>query len=193
MSNRTRWLVACIGAVALIVVSLAFIIPGEIATRLIAASAFVIAMGKTAYDIWDKERERTKKANESRENVKATVKYGYWDSTGEELGVILYNESSSTPVHIQSVNCHYKLADGQSEERLEFDNIQHATSELLLPKHTAKFRYGLFQDTTMKLLATLPEERLWISVASYQGEVCRVGGKDIQAVLKAPPTNQVNG
>ena len=106
MSNRTRLIIVAIAAAAVVVVPLAFLIPGETGTRLVAALAFVVALGKAAYDVWDKERERTKNADESRENVKAIAKYGYWDSTGEELGVLLYNESLAIPVHIQSVDCH---------------------------------------------------------------------------------------
>ena len=178
--------------VAVLVVPLAFLIPGETGTRLVATLAFVVALGKAAYDVWDKERDRTKKAEETRERVKATAKYGYWDSTGEELGVLLYNESSNTPVHIQSVVCHYRPPSSQTVESLELFSLNHKTEELLLPKHATKFRDGGFHGPVLKLLASLPEDCVWISVTSYQGEVCRVEGREIQAVLKAPPTNQVN-
>ena len=75
---------------------------------------------------------------------------------------------------------------------MELVNLVHRSQELLAPKHATKFRDGGFKGPVHKLLAELPEEAVWITVTSYQGEVCRVEGREIQAVLKSPPTNQVN-
>jgi hypothetical protein len=173
-----------------VVVPLAFLIPGDTGTRLVATLAFVVALGKSAYDVWDKERERIKKAEETREKVTATVRFGCWDTTGHELGVVLYNDSPVTPVHIQSVVCYFKPPDAQAEESLRFANMKYGSEELLLPKHTARFRDSGFKKDFHAMLLTLPENNLWISVTTYQGEVCRVEGKEIQAVLKAQPTNR---
>jgi hypothetical protein len=192
MSTRTNLIVRGLVVTLAIVVALAFLIPGETATRLIATLAFVIALGKTAYDIWDKERERSKKADESREKIRAVAKYGNWDSTGTELGVILYNESASTPVHIQSVVCHYKSADGESERQVNFVNMKYGREELSEPKHSARFRDGDSHADLHQLFVTLPEEWLWITVTSYQGEVSRVSGKEIKKVLGLPPTSQLS-
>ena len=61
-----RWLIT--GLIALLFV---FILPGETTTRVIAVCGVLAAIGKTVYDIYDKERERKKKSEESRERVKA--------------------------------------------------------------------------------------------------------------------------
>jgi hypothetical protein len=192
MSNRTRLVIVAAVAAVIVVVPLAFLIPGQTGTQLVATLAFVVALGKATYDVWDKERERTKKSDETREKVKAIARFGHWDSTGQELGVLLYNESSVTPVHIRSVVCHYKTANGQTEQSLELSNLKHRTEELLPPKYATKFRDGGFKTPILKMLAALPDDQLWISVTSYQGEVCRVDGSEIKAVLNSPPTNQVN-
>ena len=192
MRNRNYLVLGAIAAAAVVVVPLAFLIPGETGTRLVAALAFVVALGKVAYDVWEKEGERARRADEAREKVRAAAKYGYWDSTGEELGVLLYNESASVPVHIRAVVCHYRPADGQPEQSFGLVTLGRTTEEPLPPGHATKFRDGGFKGAVHKALAALPEGRVWISVTSHQGEVCRVGGKEIQAALRSPPTSQVD-
>jgi hypothetical protein len=136
----------------------------------------------------EEERERKKKSQESQEGVKATARYGHWDSTGTELGVVIYNEGSTT-LHIQSVACHYIPSDGVKEE-LIFSNLNYACTELLEPKHTAKFHCDSFKEVVLKQISTLSKENVWITINSYQGEIYRVGGEEIIKVLNSPPTTQ---
>ena len=84
------------------------------------------------------------------------------------------------------------MSESNNTDELEFHNLEFKSEQLLLPKHTAKFRWGLFERELIKKLSLLPESDLWISINSYEGELCQVSGREIQAVLKAPPTNQVN-
>lgn len=190
MSNKRKLLIGLIVLVTIAVILVVLLVPGDTTTRAVALLSFVITVGKVAYDIFDKERDRKKKAEESRERVRATAKYGHWDSTGEELGVVIYNEGS-TPVHIQSVNCYYRRGDGSDVQQVGLDNMGHQETELLQPKHVAKFRYGLFKEDVLREIASLPKEDVWITINSYQGEICRVSGEDIIRVLNSQPTSQV--
>lgn len=139
----------------------------------------------------ERQREDERRAKEdSRECVKAIARYGIWDTTGEELGVLIYNEGS-TPVHLRSVTCHYKPGDGTEEAEISFDNMDHRETELLPPKHVAKFRSGWSKPDELMKVASLAKEDVWITISSYQGEICRVEGEEIIKVLNSPPTSQL--
>jgi hypothetical protein len=81
-------------------------------TRRIAIFGAAVAFGslivnylKTAYDLWDKERERKKKDGEGKERIKATVllKRTYFkNGPSFHIGVTLYNEGNR-PVNIKRV------------------------------------------------------------------------------------------
>jgi hypothetical protein len=188
MTNK-RIILIGLFALALVVVLVVFLVPGDKTTRAVAAFGVFFTIAKIVYDICDKERERKKKAEENRERVKAEARYGWWDTTGFELGVVIYNEGT-TPVHIQSVTCHYIPRDGSQETTLALDNMERGRTQLLHPRHTARFRYGLFKDEELSKIAALPKENVWITINSYQGEIYRVAGEDIIKVLNSPPTHQ---
>jgi len=195
MTTKTMLIVGFFVLAAAVVI-LGVVFQGENTTKTVAVvvavavavAGFLISVVKPLYDVFDKERERKKRSQESQERVKVTAKYGHWDSTGTELGVVIYNEGSTT-LHIQSVACHYIPSDGVKEE-LIFSNLNYACTELLEPKHTAKFHCDSFKEVVLKQISTLPKENVWITINSYQGEIYRVGGEEIIKVLNSPPTTQ---
>jgi hypothetical protein len=172
-------------AAALLII---FIYPSEKTTTIVAIAALVITTGKSGYEIYEKERERKKKSEESREKVTATVRYGMWDSTGRELGAIIYN-AGSAPVNIASVECHY--TSGGESKVLELVNLRYQRSELVPSKHTVKFRCEAFKDDLLEAMSKLPDKDVWISIKTQEGEVLKVDGKEIIRVLNSPPTCQI--
>jgi hypothetical protein len=122
-----------------------------------------------------------------REKIIATAKYGMWDSTGQELGVVIYN-AGSAPVNIAAVECHYR--QGGEMKKLELSNLKYQRTELVPSKYTAKFHCDAFKDDQMKAFGKLPEKDIWITVKTQEGEVCKVEGKDIVGALNSPPTYQ---
>jgi hypothetical protein len=150
----------------------------------ISAISLVLTLAKIGYDVFDKERERGKKSQEGRERVKVSARYGTWDSSAEELGVVIYNDAA-TPIHLKSVTLHRRV--GGDEEEIEMVNRDDLESELLMPKHTTGFRYGCFKADILRSISQQNENNIWITIDSYQGEICRVGGDEILRVLNAPP------
>ena len=97
MTTKTMLIIGSFVLVAAVVIPVVFF-QGENTTKtvavagfLISLAGFLISLGKTLYNVFDKERERKKKSQESQERVKVTARYGHWDSTGTELGVVIYN------------------------------------------------------------------------------------------------------
>jgi hypothetical protein len=191
MSIWTKLLVLFLIVVTAAALLLILLYPSEETTKIIAITAFLISTGKTGYDIYDKERERRKKAEEGRAKITATPKYGMWDTSGRELGVVIYN-AGSAPVHIASVECHYVPTDGMGPKMLEFSNMGYKRTELLQPKHTAKFRSDHFLDEVLASLTRMPEKNIWISIKTREGEEFRVEGKEVLAALNSPLTSQVD-
>jgi hypothetical protein len=190
MSILTKIFVAFLIFITAAALLIILLYPGERTTTIVAITALLISTGKTGYDIYDKERERRKKAEEGRARITATAKYGMWDSSGRELGVVIYN-AGSAPAHIACVECRYIPSDGTEVKTLEFSNISYKRSELLQPKHTARFRSGCFKDDLLGAMAKLPEKNIWISIKTLEGEEFKVEGKEILAALNAPPSNQL--
>jgi hypothetical protein len=178
------FLVAVTSAALLIIM----LYPSERTTTIVAITALLITTGKTGYDIYDKERERRRKSEESRERITATAKYGTWDSTGNELGVVIYNQGSA-PVNIASVECGYTMS-GESKT-FEFTNMAFKRTEVVQPKHTVRFRCGGFHDDVLAALARLPEKYVWITVKTQEGETVRIEGNEIIRALTSPPTSQL--
>ncbi|MCI0701462.1 MAG: hypothetical protein L0241_10310, partial [Planctomycetia bacterium] len=66
MSKRTLVALTVLGITLITgVILVAVYVPGDNITRGLAVLGFIVAVGKTGYDIWDKERERRKKATDS--------------------------------------------------------------------------------------------------------------------------------
>ena len=175
-------IVAGIGLFVVAVVVGAFLVPGEFTTRAIAVLGFVVATGKTGYDVWDKERERRKKSEEGKERIKATPKFDNFNTAEPELGVVIYNDGT-TPVHIESVVCRYDAADGYKPTEFVLFNLDAQPSELLQPKHTTNFVFGQFDHLDMDGMEDATDERLWIIVRSHGGGEWRIPGRDIAKVL----------
>jgi len=186
MPILTKLFVGFLIAVTAAALLIILLFPSERSTSIVAITALLLTTVKTGYDIVEKERERKKKTEEGREKITATAKYGMWDSSGHELGVVIYNTGSG-PVSIASVECHYAL--GGETKILEFSNLKYQRTELVPSKHTAKFRSGCFKDDLLAVMAKLPEKDIWITIETQEGEVVRVGGKDIVRALNSPPTS----
>lgn len=194
MSTQKVVLLSVVGVLLLVgVVLVAFLLPGEHITRGIAVVGLLLTLGKGAYDIFNSERERRKKAGDSAEKVKATPDiddHGY-------LCVQLYNYGS-TLVHISRVALVVKEETGQVYRQLITNerSVRTTNSRVYLGesddtvkldiKDNAYFtlRYG-GDKFKLAALHNLPYESLWIVVESYSsGEITRVPGDAIQAAIK---------
>jgi hypothetical protein len=151
-------------------------------TTALATTGFIVAVSKTAYDIIDKERERKKKADEGRERVKATARFGMWNSTGHELGVVIYNEGSQQ-INIKHVVFNHMM--GGTPHQISFSNKDYRNEELLSPKDTAKF-WDTNANLKPAIVATMPPESVNITIESYQGVIYRVSGEEIIKALQSP-------
>lgn len=184
MTTTNKFAIGICVLLALAVLPFLITMEGDAVTRTIAVLGFALTMGKAAYDIYDKERERKKKAEEGRERIKAIMKYGLWDSSGLDLGVVIYNEGTS-PVHIESVICHF------GSEQAEFSTTyHHQRTKLIGPKDKANFTFKSLGNNVSNRISELPKETVWLVISSYQGEICRVEGEEILKVLNSPHTNQ---
>jgi hypothetical protein len=171
---------------AVAIVAIVFF-PSDRTTNIVAVAALMVTTGKTGYDILDKERERRKSAEERREKIIVTPKFGMWESTGHELGVIIYNAGSAA-THIASAKCFYRQSE--DTKTLEFGSMKYHRTEVIPSKHTAKFRCDALKDALLADLARLPAEDIWIVVETQEGQSVTVDGRDIIAVLNSPPTSQ---
>lgn len=173
-------------AAALLIILL---FPGEKTTTIVAITALLVTTAKAGYDIYEKERERKKMVDDRREKLIVTARYGMWDTTSPNLGVLIYNAGPS-PVRLMSVTCHYISSGSTAEMKIEFTNMKSIPTELVPSKHTAKFRDDDFKVDTKSVLAELPANDVWITIATQEGTTIRVDGKDILSVLNSKPTSQ---
>ncbi len=199
----------------LVVVPVAVVILGMTAARLvdkndqtrqiavfaavIALCNFVVSMIKSAYDVWDKERERQKKEDDKKECIRATLKFGSHIVSEPDLIVELYNDGSTT-VAIKSVKLVVNTESGQqAAEMLAFGELrtrydmngtpsqdrEFVTCVKLEPKDHTRFstlgNTGVFKHDE---LFKLPTENLTVVVESFNGEVARLEGSKIQEILK---------
>lgn len=68
----------------------------------LAATGFVISYAKFVYDIWDEEKDRTKKSAENIEAVRASITYIENQRGDTKLGLAIYN-TRMTDVNIMQV------------------------------------------------------------------------------------------
>ena len=106
MSWLKRWWWALVLVVApLFVIGAGVVVAGQVGedkdkvavyAAVVATLGILVAGAKNAYDVLDKERERRKKEDESREVLTATAEFCNYDSGTKQVGVELYNGGKST-------------------------------------------------------------------------------------------------
>ena len=89
------------------VISVAVFVPGENVTRVLAVLGFIVALGKTAYDVWEKERERRKKKEDNVEKLRVAPTLQSHDADIETLGLRVHNAGKSA-VSIHRVQLIYR-------------------------------------------------------------------------------------
>jgi hypothetical protein len=161
--------------------------PGPETAKVVAITALLVTTAKSGYDIYEKELERRKKAEDAREKIIATAKYGIWDTSTSKLGVEIYNAGAS-PVSIASVECH--CPKNGTRARLPLTNIAYMPSEIVPSKNTAKFRLDSLEIDPVTECGRLPDTDIWITIRTHEGAEFRVDGKEIARVLNAAPTSQ---
>jgi uncharacterized LabA/DUF88 family protein len=70
------------------------------------------------------------------------------------------------------------------EKESEKVTVGSAHSLDLEPRKEAVFSLSLLCSTLIRQIASLPPERVWVSVCSHSGEICRVGGKGVVDLLR---------
>jgi hypothetical protein len=161
--------------------------PSERATGTVAIAALLVTTGKTAYDIFDKERERQESADDRREKLLVKPRYGMWDSTGIELGVLIYNASPSA-VHVSCARCYYR--QDNETKKLDLLDMKRLPAQVIASKHTARFRCGASKEDILNELAKLAPKDLWITVETHEGQSVTVDGDSVLAVLNSKPASQ---
>jgi hypothetical protein len=169
--------------VAVLLVTL--LVKGETVTKVVAVAGCILALGKTGWDMIEKDLERQKKAEEGKEKIKATPKYGHYNSTAEELGVLIYNEGNA-PVSIESVVCHWVRGGGTKEQDYPLFSRDGHLTEMVQPKH--KLTFNLFNDGSIDIneMQSTPDDRLRISVRSHGGTEWRVKASEIAKAIASP-------
>lgn len=212
--NRRQAVVLVVGFASLVgAVLLAVFVPGENVTRLIAVGGFLVTLGKAGYDIWEKAQERRKKEEEKAEKVRATLILGGGGYNGMDLKVELFNHGTTRVAIKQVALCgvfkghdfSFPLAmpDADSLHRLTFYREQldisiHPTRVTLEPKEHADFYLSsllhLAGDPTrfgVKDFVGLEAGSFWVVVESFNGELKRIDGAEIQdAIRRQLPKDQ---
>jgi hypothetical protein len=181
-----------LGALAIVITTallFSYWLPGQGTTTIVAITALLVTAGKTAYDIIEKDWERKRKAEENREKIIVSPKYGIWDTTSPNLGVEIYN-AGPNPVSIESVNIHYIPPGGAEVITKSLTNMQYMHTDLVESKHRGKFFMDSFEIDPVQVLGNLPAKHVWIAVKTHEGQEERVDGKQILLALKSPPTSQ---
>jgi hypothetical protein len=201
--GRNKLLLLGVGLLILVgVVLVAFLIPGESITRFIAVAAFVTTLSKIIYDVWDKERERLKKAEDKKEKIKATPVFNpiggkQWLLGAVDIdldkcfivGVELYNEGVCS-VNIKKVSLCITNEHGQIKEIILV--IDEAQDSIILDRYEdiVFVTPGLNTQIKGTRLVGIDPNLFYIQVDSHLGTVARVDGKSIQEVItKAMTTN----
>ncbi len=195
MSNRLLYGVIAVGSLLLIaVVTVAVLVPGDSVTRSLIVVGYLIGFAKTAYDIWDKERERGKKAEDSKEKVQATAICRDHPNDSDEIniGTEIYNQGAF--VNIRSVTLTARSSTGvvnefslvTNEREVKTDDFvyesQFDKGAKIDPKHNVRFFLN-GKTPSWGYFTSLPPENLWISVLSFNGEVARITGDQIHKAI----------
>lgn len=191
MSRRNKVLIGLLAVIAVAIPLIALLYPRQGTKDAVAVLGCLIGLGKIAYDIIDKERERKNKAEQARERLRVSPRYGMWESTGMELGVVIYNEGATT-VHIESVECRYRATGEATEHVQALVNMDYSPTQMVEPRHVIKYRDGDFQNEFHAKVRECEPANVCIVVRSYQGEIARVDGAEIIKVLTSPPTSQLD-
>lgn len=163
--------------------------PSERTTNIVAVAALLVTTAKAGYDIYEKELERRTKAEDSREKIVVTPKYGIWDTTSPHLGVEIYNAGPS-PVSIESVVCQYVPSGSKDVKTLALTSMKVMRTELVPSKHHGKFRLESFDIDLVGEMGKLRDKDVWITVKTHEGAAVMVDGREIIRVLNSPPTSQ---
>jgi hypothetical protein len=187
MPLRTKIITGLLIFLTLACMVIVLLFPGPETAKVVAITALLVTTAKSGYDIYEKELERRKKAEDAREKIITTAKFGIWDTSTSKLGVEIYNAGAS-PVSIASVECHYPK--NGTRETLPLTNMAYMPTEIIPPKNTAKFRLDSFEIGPVTECVRLPDTDIWISIRTHEGAEFRVDGKEIARVLNAAPTSQ---
>jgi hypothetical protein len=192
--HKWRASAVIVGLVVLVAVVVYFLffsdsLQGDWVTRIIAVVGFAVTAGKVAYDIWDKERDRKKKADEKKEKVR-TFALCKRQQGGFNLSVDIYNDGAAK-IHIRNVylaftengfkNQYQLVADPPrpAVTSVTFSPSAHLRTFTSIPKLTSweldtKGKVLFYLNTSQHLPAPGVCPDLRIVIESYQGEVAVV-------------------
>jgi hypothetical protein len=209
VKKRTLYLLILAVAVAVVVVALT--IPGEAATRVIAVGGFFLALAKTFYDIWDKERDKRRKEDESRERIHADAR-AEPDEHGSSILTFRVNVYNPCPfdIHICKVSLKWHRP-GSDEESvvLHTDNTLELPSPAqvpsvrvvtscqrsrdLAPRRGASFYVLAPQQKSLRAVSECPADAVSVDIETHAGVVERIpGDKVVQAILEVLRAAQEN-
>lgn len=182
MSRRMLIGASALGLVLVtIVILVAVFVPGENITRGLAVFGFLVALGKTVYDIADKERARRKKLSAASSPIELKVhdvffRYNGQGSSGEIC--------ATTRAKAMYVGYWFKLSAfnsraenvGLTDVMLHFAKGEQVLHQQVPAQHTGETRFGAEYCPEVTTI-TLPS-REWYAI-TFQGGV----GREVLAAI----------
>ena len=169
--------VALIAAVILVAVY----VPGDNITRGLAVLGFLIALGKTGYDIWEKERERRKKLEAANSPVELKVHDVFFRYRGRDVSGGVCETTKARAMYV-SYWFKFSAFNSRSENVgltdifLNFAKGGTIVHEQGPSEHTGETRHAVAYCPEVKTI-TLPS-REWFSM-TFQGSL----GQGVLAAL----------
>lgn len=161
---------------------------------IVATVGICLTAIKTAIEQWEKLRERRKKDDDNREVLAATPEFRTYLIGHRLIGVELYN-SGKVPVAVKRVSLviagHAPLSMVCTDKRKTVvvngtpqELPEHLYRVRIEPKDYVRFHIDSLSGLDPKAVLELPAEALHIVVDSFQGEVARVTGNEIQEAIR---------
>ena len=177
MISRANIVVISWTALALAAFPAVLMLPGQLATQLVAALGLFISAGSAAYNVYYKERERAAKEAEKRDHVTAEISY---NPDEREMEVRVFNPSHSKVIALEAVQLICVVGKDEFTRWLRIDSGLESID--LEARHSALFT-APYDIGEFEHISTLPPDKVWISIRSHEGEIERVKGEKVIPIL----------